>query len=128
MKVNTRYLFVIYLSIMTMQGQAQHEKLDTMVEFGYPVSEIEAIRHDIAQGLCFLRQASVSQDSYEFMRALQALEHADDAYTTRTGISSDDRDVLQNLMDQINALISTLEDQDMRSNLSHIHDRLDHKL
>lgn len=133
MKINKMSVVVICACITIFHSHAsQHnehrDRLDVMTDFAYPVGEIEAVRHEIAQGLCFLRQASLHHDSQDFLRALQALEQADAQSMTRAKMTEDDRDSLQNLLDQINALINSLEEQDHRSNFLSIHDRLQNKL
>jgi hypothetical protein len=133
MKMNKMYFVVICACITIFHSHASqhnehHNRLDVMADFAYPVGEVEAVRHEISQGLCFLRQASLNDNSQDFLRAVQALEQADAQSMTRAKMTEDDRDSLQNLLDQINALINSLEGQDHRSNLSSLHDRLQNKV
>ncbi len=123
---------VAYLVMMTFHlygyhGSENHDRFDVMTDFAYPILEVEAMRHDVVQGLHFL-QSSVCQVG-DCSRALNFLEQADCKPVTRDGMSQNDRDTLQNLLDQINGLINNLENHhEHRSDLSNVYLSLQGKL
>lgn len=109
MKNSLIYAIIICVCITISQSYAADQShFDVMTDCAYPVSVQEEVRHDIAQGLHFLRQASMTYNSQDFIRALQALEHADVVMMHGAASCQDDQDVLLNLLDQITTLINSL--------------------
>ena len=125
------YTVVVCLFMTTINfyaGQSrQNNRFDVMADFAYPVQEVEAMRNDVTQGLYFLQQ-SVDEGG-DCRRALNLLEQADCKSVTRDAMNEDDRDTLQNLLNQINGLIDRLEVGDAyRSDLSSVCLNLQEKL
>jgi len=111
-------LFMSTIYFYPYQSHEDHH-FDVMLDFAYPVHEVQAMRHDVTQGLYFLQQSV--HEGNDCTRALNFLEQADCKSVTRDQMSQDDRDTLQSLLDQINGLIDRLEDRDEhRSALSSI--------
>ena len=125
------YTVITYVFMATMYSYAdqisQSDRFDVMADFAYPMLEVESMRHDVAQGLHFLQSAvCLNGDCH---RALHFLEQADSKPVTRDGMNQDDRDTLQNLLNQINGLIDSLEERnEYRSDLSNICLSLQEKL
>lgn len=128
MKNSLMYAIIICVGMTISQTYAHQSHFDVMTDCAYPVSPQEEVRHDIAQGLYFLQQASIHHNSQEFLRALQALEHADATMIHGADSCQDDQDTVLNLLDQINALIHSLEDEQVSSQFSDVYDQLHNKL
>lgn len=126
--MSSMYVIIICICITVSQVYADQYYFDSMADCAYPVSAQEEMRHDIAQGLYFLQQASTHHNSQDFLRALQALEHADAAIIYGADSCQDTQDTLVHLLDQINSLITSLQEQEVSSQLSDVYDRLQHTL
>ena len=125
------YIVVACLFMTTIHFYAhsgnQNNRFDVMADFAYPVLEVEAMRNDVTQGLYFLQQSV--HEGGDCRRALNFLEQADSKSVTRDEMNDDDRQTLQNLLDQINGLIVRLEEGDQyRSDLSSVCLNLQDKL
>jgi len=118
------FLFIMSLSLLAF-GRDQ-DSFDVMTDFAYPMSDVESLRQDITQGLCFLQHADHESDTYQ--RAVDMFEQANSRVIDHDKISSDDYDFLQAMLDQINDLIAKLEsEQEHRSHLSQICSDLNNK-
>ena len=115
------------LNFYAHQNYQDEDRFDVMSDFAYPVLEVEAMRHNVAQGLYFLQESV--HGSHDSRRALNFLEQADSKSITRDALNQDDRETLQNLLDQLNGLINNLENHDeYRSDLSNVCSNLQDKL
>ncbi|AXK61098.1 hypothetical protein [Candidatus Chromulinivorax destructor] len=128
MKNSLIYAIIICVCITISQTYAHQSHFDVMTDCAYPVSSHEEVRHDIAQGLYFLQQASMHHSSQEFTQALQALEHAHSGIIYTDDSCQDNQDTLVNLLNQINVLINSLHEQETRLQLSDVYDRLQDRL
>lgn len=118
------FLFIMSLSLLAFARC--HDHFDVMIDFAYPMSDIESLRQDITQGLYFLQQSDHEQDTYQ--RAVDMFEQANSRVIDHEKISSDDYDFLQAMLDQINDLIAKLEsEQEHRSHLSEVCSDLNNK-
>ena len=118
------FLFIMSLSLFAIARDQDH--FDIMTDFAYPMSEVESLRQNITQGLCFLQQSDHVSDTY--LRAVDMFEQANSKVVDHDKISSDDYDFLQAMLDQINDLIATLESEnEHRSHLSQICSDLNNK-
>ena len=128
MKNNKNSILMISLLATSLHIYTQDdERLDVMVDFSYPVLEVESMRQDISQGVYFLQQSAHGSD--QFQRAVDLFEQADSRAINRENMTSDDEDFLQAMLDQINTLIASLEDDNShRAILSDVYDRLQSKL
>lgn len=88
------------------------EQLDPMIDFAYPVSMMQSIRHDISSAVYALRHDNK-------LSAESLLENVVARLISRIAISDDDREYIQEMINQINILIAQLED---RSDYAHISD------
>ncbi len=86
----------------------KNDALDVMVDFGYPVSMMQSVRQNLNQSLYFLQQ-----HNFEFV--IPNLQEAVAKLDTRLNVSQDDKDYIQAMIDQINALIESLESEHDRS-------------
>lgn len=86
------------------------EKLDVMVDFAYPLSIIESVRYAVSQAVFSLQHGQESS-------AISFLEEAIPPLQSRQKVTDDDRDFLESMLDQINALIDALEKDQNKSML-----------
>lgn len=105
-------MILFFLLPMTIFAQSheefqdeEHVNLDLMVDFAYPVSTMQSVRHDLSQAVYFLQNNDHSS-------VISLLENACTKFNTRQNIHDDDRDFIQEMINQINALIEKLEDSD----------------
>jgi len=120
------YKIIMSMSAITFCVFANQDRFDVMENFSYPVAEVELMRHHVAQGLYFMEASEQGCKNYK--RALDELEQADNASINQNHLSADDRETLQNLLNQLNGLIDRLEDNQYRSNLSLVCLNLQNKL
>ena len=105
--------FVLIALFSQLNAQIQEsDRLDLMVDFGYPVSTMQSVRQDLSQTVYFLQQHDYSSDSSISSSVISTLENALSKMSSRQVIESDDRDFIQEMIDQINALIEKLEASD----------------
>jgi len=91
-----------------------------IIDFSYPVSQVESARQDIAQALYFLQDGTYQ----DVDKALNLIESGSDKLNTRIVLDPDDRDYLQAMIDKINSLINALENDDQRSYLASLSSQL----
>ncbi|MDP3788059.1 MAG: hypothetical protein Q8Q60_01915 [Candidatus Chromulinivorax sp.] len=109
----TKISLFFILSVLITQLDAKYplsdslasDQLDSMIDFAYPVSIMESVRQDLNRALYFLRQNDLESVPFLLQDALAKL-------ASRQVVSDDDRDHIQNLIDQINAIIYNLEHKD----------------
>ncbi len=102
----TTLFCLLFAPITQLDARLQSsDQLDSMVDFGYPISTIESVRQDLSQALYFSRQHNLESVPLLLQDGLSKL-------TSRQVITDDDRDHIQNLIDQINAVIQSLEKKD----------------
>ena len=92
---------------------SQEDQFDVMVDFAYPVSVMQSVRQDLNQSVYFLQQ----KDDEPVIPNLQS---AVSKLGTRLNISQDDKDYIQAMIDQINALIESLESEQDRSQIAQL--------
>jgi len=112
------YRMIVSICMLSAYMFAHQQHLDVMGDFSYPVNDIEMMRHHVAQGLHFM-EASMDNDD-NCRRAIDQLEQADNTVIDQERLSSDDRETLQNLLQQLNGLIDRLENNQYRSDLSSV--------
>ena len=104
-------LFFLLLTIIYCTGHrldARHQKsdeIDLMVDFAYPVSAIQSARQDLNQALYFSQQNDLESVENLLQEGLSKL-------ASRQSIEQEDREYIQAIINQIDALINSLEKQD----------------
>lgn len=104
-------LFFLLLTIIYCTGHrldARHQKsdeIDLMVDFAYPVSAIQSARQDLNQALYFSQQNDLESVESLLQEGLSKL-------ASRQSIEQEDREYIQAIINQIDALINSLEKQD----------------
>lgn len=78
------------------------ECLDVMVDCAYPISAVQAMRQNLVNALYASQHAN-------YISAITFLHEGQDALSHRKLIQQDDREFIQAIIDQINALIGQLE-------------------
>lgn len=115
--------FLLLMTVVNYQLNAQPEdcdELDLMVDFAYPVSIMQSVRQNLSQAVYFLQQNN--QASIYFL-----LQDAISKLSLRQNVQQDDRDFIQEMIDQINALIEELEES-QRSTILDLCQQLQDKL
>jgi hypothetical protein len=93
--------------------QLSDDFIDVMVDFAYPVSMMQSVRQDLNQAVYFLQQQDLQQ-------VVSHLEQAASKSAIRLNVSQDDKDYIQAMIDQINALIASLESEQDRSHIAQL--------
>lgn len=106
-KIKNMRFFLIYAAIMieVMSVHAQDtalENFDIMVDFAYPVSAMQGVRHDLSQAVYFLQR-------HDFDTVISLLHGACAQPNLRKAMSDDDRDYIEQMIQQIDSLINQLE-------------------
>jgi len=122
-------VFVLLISVNLTYGQSpdvarvESEELDLMSDFAYPVSTMQMIRQNLSQALYFLQQNHGPEAASLLSQALSML-------MTRQPIEPDDYAYMQQMIQQIDDLITTLEnlDEDDKSQISDACDQLQRRL
>jgi len=105
-KKQKQLFFLLFLTMFRLTcGFHDSERLDVMLDFGYPVSSMQAARQEMSQSLYFLQHNNVAV-------ATTALQNAQALLDTRRIVQQDDRDFIQGMIDKINALIEQIEESD----------------
>ena len=69
--------FVLIALFSQLNAQIQEsDRLDLMVDFGYPVSTMQSVRQDLSQTVYFLQQHDYSSDSSISSSVISTLENA----------------------------------------------------
>ena len=109
MKAKHRLFFVMFaLSISVGAIDTSSDQIDSMVDFAYPVSDMQSARHDLSQAVYSLEQNDIDLVAAMLQNALIKIvsrKSADD----RKAIDDDDREYIQDMINQINAIIASLE-------------------
>lgn len=128
-KVSKLLFFVLLVAISSVQARSDHhfqisqssEKLDLMVDFAYPISMVQSVRYDLSQALYFSQQQDLTA-------VVSLLENALSKLASRQSIEDEDRDYIQQMIAQIDALIKDLEKKDKSTQIldlcQQIQDRL----
>lgn len=93
--------------------QLSDDLIDVMVDFAYPVSMMQSVRQDLNQAVYFLQQQDLTS-------GIAHLRDAGSKVTVRLNVSQDDKDYIQAMIDQINALIASLESEQDRSEIAQL--------
>lgn len=109
-KASKPLFFLLLAIVFSVQARSDHrstssEKLDLMVDFAYPISMIQSVRYDVSQALYFSQQQDLELVASLLQNALSKL-------ASRNSIDDDDRDYIQQMINQIDALIKDLEKKD----------------
>jgi len=119
-------LFYVLFSVMFSVGIHSNDDLhesqdfDSILDFSYPVSVIESVRHDLSQAVYYLQNNDSSSGSSLLQDAVSKL-------SSRQMVQQDDINFMQEMIDKINGLIETLEESD-RSVISGLCQQLQEKL
>jgi hypothetical protein len=111
--MNQLVRLIMCLSLLiTMQGSFKiyAKSFDPMIHFAYPVSEVQAIRHQICQAVY-----AAQHNNYE--NAASLLENVRSLLSYRHNLSEDDQAYLQAMIDHLNHLISQLENESDRTKM-----------
>ena len=100
-------LFGVFFSGTLPLHAVLHEidQLDSMVDFAYPVSAMQLVRQDLNQALYFSQHNN-------FETAENFLQQAISKFSLRKSIEQEDREYIQEIINQIDALINSLEHTD----------------
>ncbi len=98
-------LLTTIISATQQQYLQNSESLDLMVDFGYPISTMQSVRQNISQAVYFLQQ-----NNHESVVSL--LQDAITLLDYRKSIEPEDREYLEAMIKQIDALIASLEKSD----------------
>ncbi len=123
-KKTATLFFLLFSPITQLDAKIQStssDQLDPMVVFAYPISVIESVRQDLSRALYFLQQHDVEEVPALLQDALTKL-------ASRKVINDDDRDHMQNLIDQITALIEVLENKEKSAGILDLCQELQDKL
>jgi hypothetical protein len=106
----TVLFFLLFTTMFAVISQldARHQSpdtLDSMVDFAYPVSIIQSVRQNLIQALYFSQQNDLESVIVPLQDALSSLAY-------RQPINQENKESIQKLLDQINAMIQNLEKKD----------------
>ncbi len=99
-------LAIVCCMNVELEAQSQkQEQLDCMVDFAYPVTRVESARNDLSEAVYSLQQNDIDLVAHMLQSALAKL-------VSRKALEDDDRQYIQDMINQINAMIESLESND----------------
>ena len=106
-KVRVRLFYLLFTMMFSVGVYSNDgpQEFDSMIDFSYPISTIQSVRHDASQALYFLQQGDHSSVSSLLQSAVSKMD-------SRQMVQQDDINFMQEMIDKINSLIDTLEESD----------------
>ncbi len=112
MKALYRLFFVIFaINISISAIDTSSHQIDAMVDFGYPISDMQSARNNLSQAVYALEQNDIDLVAAMLQSALIKIVSRK-SVNDRKAIDDDDREYIQDMINQINAIIDQLEHKD----------------
>jgi hypothetical protein len=107
-----RLFFVIFALHISMSAiDTSSDQIDSMVDFAYPISDMQLARNDLSQAVYALQQNDIDLVAAMLQNALIKIVSRK-SFDDRKAIDDDDREYIQDMINQINAIIDQLEHND----------------
>ena len=90
---------------------SQLDKLDSMIDFAYPVSTVQSARNDLSQAVYALQQNDIDLVAMMLQNALVKIVSRK-SFDDRKALDDDDLAYIQDMIKQIDDLITQLENKD----------------
>ncbi|MGZ6251254.1 MAG: hypothetical protein ACXWL2_04440 [Candidatus Chromulinivorax sp.] len=117
MKLNIkRHYWIIMLLSVCLYAEKESESFDVMIDCQYPIFGIQSIREALSQAVYFLQQNNIDQSFVMMQMAISEIQ-------PRHKPTEDDKEFIQAMIDKINDLIDTLENNN-RSYMQNLCDQL----
>ncbi len=106
-------LFVTMFLLQDRVGaiSSQLDKLDSMIDFAYPVSTVQSARNDLSQAVYALQQNDIDLVAMMLQNALVKIVSRK-SFDDRKALDDDDLAYIQDMIKQIDDLITQLENKD----------------
>ncbi len=116
-----RRMVLVSLGVLESFSILKAYHFDPMVEFAYPRSHVQIIRHQACQ-------AVYAAQSFDYEKTIALLEQVDSSLVVRHNLSDDDTAYLQAMLDHLNHLIDALEHHEDRSKIVQLLHNIEHKI